>query len=94
MRRILIRKFPSVEPSKKLNEWHTLSFSEVVKELNKKKIKLSLSEEAEWEEYFIKESKIALEIKSKIESTDKAIDSMIYKLYELTDAEIQVVEKG
>ena len=63
-------------------------------ELAKKKIKLSLAEEAEWEEYFNAESKKALELKSKIDATDKEIDQMVYKLYDLTEEEIAIVEKS
>ena len=51
-----------------------------------------LSKEAEWEEYFIQESTKAIEIKNKIETTDKEIDQMVYRLYELTEEEIKIVE--
>ena len=54
---------------------------------------MSLSDEAEWEEYFNTESKKALELKSKIDATDKEIDQMVYKLYDLTDEEIKIVEQ-
>jgi hypothetical protein len=64
------------------------------KELAKKKIKLSLADEAEWEEYFNAESKKVLELKSKIDATDKEIDQMVYKLYDLTEEEIAIVEKS
>ena len=47
-----------------------LDFSiEYIKELSKKKIKLSLSEESKWEDFFTQESKKALEIKNLIEET-------------------------
>jgi hypothetical protein len=65
-----------------------------IKELAKKKIKLSLADEAEWEEYFNAESKKVLELKSKIDATDKEIDQMVYKLYDLTEEEIAIVEKS
>jgi type II restriction/modification system DNA methylase subunit YeeA len=61
-------------------------------ELGKKKVKLSLSDEAEWEEYFMQEQKKALDIKTKIGATDKEIDQMVYKLYGLTEDEIKIVE--
>lgn len=77
---------------KKLDEWYLLSYTDFIKELAKKKIKLSLSDEAEWEEYFNTESKKALELKSKINATDKEIDQMVYKLYDLTEDEIKIVE--
>ena len=45
-------------------------------------------------EYFNAESKKALELKSQIDAMDKEIDQMVYKLYDLTDKEISIVEKS
>ena len=92
--RSLERKFNLESLPKKLEDWYLLSYSDFIKELAKKKIKLSLAEEAEWEEYFNTESKKALELKSKIDVTDKEIDQMVYKLYDLTEEEIAIVEKS
>ncbi len=33
-------------------------------------------------------------LKREIESTDKAIDRLVYELYELNEKEIEIVEKG
>jgi hypothetical protein len=90
--RSLQRKFSLSSLSKKLQEFYSISYSDFIKELVKKKIKLSLSDEAEWEEYFNAESKKALELKNKIDATDKEIDQMVYKLYDLTEDEIKIVE--
>ena len=68
------------------------SVVELIAELGKKKVKLSLSEEAEWGEYFNQESKKAIEINTRIEATDREIDQMVYALYELTEEERKVVE--
>jgi type I restriction-modification system DNA methylase subunit/REP element-mobilizing transposase RayT len=69
-----------------------LSYGDFVKMLGKKKIKLSLSDEAEWEEYFLQESKKAIDIKQQIDTTDKEIDQMVYQLYGLSEVEIKIVE--
>lgn len=92
--RAILRKYSMDGLPKKLEDWYLLSYADFIKELAKKKIKLSLSEEAEWEEYFTTEAKKALELKFKIDATDKEIDQMVYKLYELTDEEIAIVEKS
>lgn len=92
--RTLERKFELETLPKKLQEWYELNFAEFVKELGKKKIKLSLSEEGEWEDYFLQEQQKALEIKAKIEATDKEIDQMVYELYGLTPEEIEIVENS
>ncbi len=90
--RTLERKFELQDLPKKLQDWYLLSYAEFIKELAKKKIKLSLSDEAEWEEYFNQESKKALELKNQIDKTDKEIDQMVYELYGLSEEEISIVE--
>lgn len=77
---------------KKLQDWCLLSYGEFIKELEKKKVKLSLSQKAEWEDYFLQESKKALALKTDIDTADKEIDAMVYKLYGLTEEEIGIVE--
>ena len=55
-----------------------------INELKKKKIELSFEEEGKWEDYFLSEQEKAVAIKSQIHQTDKEIDAMVYKLYDLT----------
>lgn len=92
--RTIQRKFEGLEINKKLENWYELPFAEFVKELGKKKIKLSLSEEVEWEDYFLQEQQKAIAIKNEIDATDKAIDQMVYELYGLTEEEIKIVENS
>jgi hypothetical protein len=92
--RTIQRKFDLEDLPKKLQDWYSLSYSEFIKELAKKKIKLSLSDEAEWEDYFTQESKKALDLKTQIDATDKAIDAMVYELYGLTQEEIEIFENS
>ncbi|MHB1107702.1 MAG: Eco57I restriction-modification methylase domain-containing protein [Lutibacter sp.] len=90
--RSLERKFELETLPKKLQDWYLLSYAEFIKELAKKKIKLSLSQEAEWEDYFLLESKKALALKTDIDTTDKEIDALVYELYGLSEEEIGIVE--
>ncbi|WP_369765313.1 DNA methyltransferase [Flavobacterium sp. WC2429] len=92
--RTLHRKFELKDLPKKLQDWHLLSYAEFIKELVKKKVKLSLSQEAEWEDYFISERKKALDLKAQIDATDKEIDTMVYELYGLSEEEINIVESS
>lgn len=92
--RMLEREFELESLSKKLQDWYNLSFAEFLKELEKQKIKLSLTQKSEWEDYFTNEQTKALSIQSEINATDKEIDQMVYQLYGLTEEEIEVVEKG
>lgn len=92
--RTLQRKFELEDLPKKLQDWYLLSYGEFIKELGKKKIKLSLSQEAEWEDYFRQEQQKALALKQQIDTTDKEIDQMVYALYGLMDEEIAIVENS
>ncbi|MDA9887138.1 hypothetical protein N9D55_06850, partial [Flavobacteriaceae bacterium] len=93
--RTLQRNFEGLEVlPKKLQDWYLLEFNEFLSELKKKKIKLSLSEESEWEDFFTQESNKVLEIKDSIDKTDKEIDTMVYQLYNLTDDEIEIIESS
>ena len=60
--------------------------------LHKAKIKLSLSEEAEWMQFFNVQREKAQVLKSKIDITEKEIDQMVYELYGLSEDEIAIVE--
>lgn len=90
--RTLQRKFEIDKLNKKLESWHELTYAEFIKELSKKKIKMSLGEESEWEEYFLAEQTKAQQLALQIEHTDSEIDQMVYKLYDLTDDEIAIIE--
>jgi len=90
--RMLQRKFELEELPGKLQNWYLLSYKEFIAELGKKKVKLTLAQEAEWEEFFTTEKAKALEIKKQIDDTDKEIDRMVYALYDLTEEEVGIVE--
>ncbi len=86
------REYNLEKLSGKLENWFQISFKEFLKELEKNKVKLTLSQKADWEDYFIQESNKALAIKHQIDSTDKEIDRMVYSLYGLSEEEIKIVE--
>ncbi len=77
------------KPSAKLETFYDLTFEDFIKELKQKitpKIKL------EWLELF-EEQKTALQkLKEEIAATDRQINSLVYKLYGLTEEEIKTVE--
>ena len=78
--------------SKKLEAFFKSDFKTFLKELKKKKVTLSLTQQDEWEEYFESYQKDLLELQAQIDKTDKEIDTMVYELYGLTEEEIAVVE--
>ena len=87
-----IEQFKIDKPSTKLENWYELDFFDFIKELEKKKIKLSSSDKFDLKPLFEREKLKALEIKSIIDQTDNEIDRMVYELYELTVEEIRIVE--
>lgn len=102
---LLKSKFPIEKPSQKLQNWHNLDFREFLKELEKARkktakenetnyTKLTLSEEAEWMQYFNEQKAKVLELQAQIDKTDREIDQMVYELYGLTEEEIEIVENS
>lgn len=91
---LLQSKFSIEKLSRKLQNWHELEFSDFLKELKKAKVQLSLSEEAEWMQYFNEQKEKAQELKAEIDRLDGEIDRMVYQLYGLTDEEIKIVEQS
>ncbi len=91
---LLKGKYEGLTLSKKQQDWPSLSFKDFLKELEKQKIKLSLTGQAEWMQYFEAEKAKANSIQQLINATDKEIDDMVYELYGLTDEERKIVEEG
>ena len=92
--KLLENKFVDLKINNKLQNWYVLEFRDFLKELQKAKIKLSLSEEADWMNYFNEQKQKAQTLKSEIEKTDREIDRMVYELYGLTEEEIKIVEES
>jgi hypothetical protein len=92
VKNLLSSKFINFQFNRKINNWYKLNVNEFFKEIEKQKIKLSLSDQSEWLQYFEEQKSKALAIKTQIEQTDKQIDKMVYELYELTEDEIKIVE--
>lgn len=89
---LLQSKFNIEKLTTKLQNWYELEFGDFLKELKKAKVQLSLSEEAEWMQYFNEQKQKAQALKSEINRVDGEIDKMVYQLYGLTEEEIKIVE--
>ena len=81
-----------IKISKKLQNFYNYDFKTFIAELNKQKIKLSLTQQDEWEDYFDTYKQEINQVQTRISQTDKEIDKMVYELYELTEEEIGIVE--
>ena len=80
--------------SNKLEVFYNYDFKTFVTELKKQKIKLSLVQQDEWEEYFNSYKNEINKLQDEINTTDKEIDQMVYELYGLSEAEIKIVEES
>jgi TaqI-like C-terminal specificity domain len=90
---LLKNKFDIGKTTSKLSNWMELDFKDFLSELKKAKVKLSLSEEAEWMQYFKEQKQKATDCKSHIKQMEKEIDQTVYKLYGLTEEEIKIIEE-
>ena len=84
--------------TKKLQNFEELEFDDFVKEYAKA-IKLKFTDKLEernfknnWKSLFENDKKEVQELQSQINKTDKEIDQMVYRLYDLTEDEIKIVE--
>ncbi len=80
--------------STKLEQFYNHDFKTFLKELNKQKVKLSLKQQDEWYKYFEEYKTKINELQQEITKTDNEIDIMVYKLYNLTYEEAQIVDPG
>ena len=91
-------KWSITKNSRKLDKWYTLEFVDFIKELNKsikaiKGVPLSKKDEFDWIDLFNENKQKAQALNSQIDAIDKEIDQIVYKLYDLTEEEIAIVEK-
>ncbi len=80
--------------SNKLEVFYNYDFKTFIAELKKQRVKLSLIQQDEWEEYFTAYKNEINQLQDEIDKTDKEIDRMVYGLYGLTEEEIKIVESS
>lgn len=83
---------PDIKITGTLESFDTLDFAGFVAELKKQKIKLSLVQQDEWEDYFRDYKAACNDLTTQITATDREIDERVYQLYGLTEDEIKVIE--
>ncbi len=89
---LLKSDFSLEKTSKKLSIWYEMNWNDLYKELKKQKVSISTVQKEEWFDRLSRMGNEAKQIKSIIDDTDREIDKMVYKLYNLTDNEIKIVE--
>ena len=85
--RRLSENFEGIKITTALQTFDQLDFKGFVAELKKQKIKLSLVQQDEWEDYFNQYRQVCQELSEQIQATDNEIDDRVFDLYGLTPEE-------
>lgn len=88
----LQENMPDIKINGTLENFDLYDFPKFVSELKKQKIKLTLVQQDEWEEYFNHYKQECNALVNAITAADSKIDELVYQLYNLTEEEIKVVE--
>lgn len=89
--RRLSENLEGVKITSSLQAFDTMDFKGFVAELKKQKIKLTLSQQDEWEEYFNQRVAECQKLSAQIKATDNEIDNKVFDLYGLTEEERKIV---
>ena len=87
----LSENFEGIKITTALQTFDLLDFKGFVAELKKQKIKLSLVQQDEWEDYFNQYRQACQELSEQIQTTDNEIDNKVFDLYGLTQEEREIV---
>jgi Type I restriction-modification system methyltransferase subunit len=90
----LADNFDGIKINTALSQFDAMDFKQILAELKKQKINLSLKQQDEWEEYFNDSKQKCQSLVGQIQSTDQEIDQMVYQLYGLSNEEIELIENS
>jgi len=89
--RRLTENFENLKITTALQQFDQLDFRGLMSELKKQKIKLTLSQQDEWEDYFTERLSECQQLTAQIRATDQDINNRVFDLYGLTEEERQIV---
>jgi uncharacterized coiled-coil protein SlyX len=89
--RRLSENFEGIKITTALQTFDQLDFKGFTSELKKQKIKLSLVQQDEWEDYFNQYRQACQELSEQIKATDEEIDRLVFDLYGLTEEERKII---
>ena len=90
--RRLTENIEGVKITTALQTFDQMDFAAFVAELKKQKIKLTLQQQDEWEDYFRQYTDACHQLTDQIAATDREIDLRVYHLYGLTYDEVLTVD--
>jgi len=85
--------FENIKITQNLLDFYKLDFKDFIDELAKQRIKISLKKQDEWTEYFSEHKHSISELITNYNTINSKIDFAVYKLYDLTNEEIEMIEK-
>ncbi|GAA5818152.1 MAG: N-6 DNA methylase [Methanobrevibacter sp. CfCl-M3] len=88
----LKRDFNITKINRKLTEYYNLSFEELYKQIKKQYKEISRKEADKLEKEFLESVNIIKPLQNEITIIDEEIDKLVYKLYDLTGDEIEIIE--
>lgn len=81
------------KPSRKLENFHELDFSELRAEIKRVfKAEIPLKERGEWETFHAEAKAEVLRLNAQIAEAEREIDALVYEAFGLTDEEIKLLE--
>lgn len=89
--RRLTGNFVGLKITTALHTFEQLDFAAFTKELKKQKIKLTLIQQDEWEDYFNQYREACQTLSQQITQTNNEIDQRVFDLYGLTEEEREIV---
>ena len=92
--RRLSENFDGIKITSALQMFDQLDFKGFTAELKKQKIKLSLVQQDEWEDYFNQYRCECQQLSAQIAETDNEIDQRVFDLYGLTPEEREIVSRA
>ena len=91
--KLLQSSFSKLNVNRKIEAWYEMTFGEFRKELEKQKITIAIKELMDYQELFETHAAQIQALRHSIKHTERAIDALVYGLYDLTQAEIAIIEK-
>lgn len=92
--RLIEARFDGIKIGQILWQWPDLTFKQLLKELRRQKISLNITAENDLLIFFESEKQRFQNLGTQVSNLDRQIDEMIYKIYELTLEQIEVIESA
>ena len=89
---VLRTEYKLSKSTQKIEKFLALGWNEFIEELEKQKIKLDLTQKDKLNVWFRSKQSEAKKLDEGIEQLIREIDACVYKLYNLNDAEIRLIE--